>query len=160
MLDPQTALEPVHLHTANGNTAVSQTIDTAIRELQMRITPYFLDSTPDVLSIGFRTVKMGYSFLWMAGKRPVLRLPNNGGEIQLMVIQEVPYLAQEIAYGDACESYHLWARQMISKENMPASRNADTAAPASQQEPQMFGMAADDSDDEQIQQWECSDNEG
>ena len=84
---PIVAKEQVHLHTANGNTKIEHVMETAIRELQRKVTPYLLDNTPDVLSIGDRAMRLGSSFIWMAGRRPVLRLPDGAGEIQLMVIQ-------------------------------------------------------------------------
>ena len=76
---PILATEQVCLHTANGSTKVEHAMETAIRELQRKVTPYLLDNTPDVLSFGYRTVRLGYSFVWMAGERPALRLPDGAG---------------------------------------------------------------------------------
>ena len=50
-----------------------------------------MPETPSVLSVGERCLDHGYSFHWLAGKRPYLLLPD-GRRINLHVDGKIPYL--------------------------------------------------------------------
>ena len=55
-----------------------------VSQLKQKVTALVLPSTPDVLSLGRRIEKHGYSFQWLHGKSPVLWTPE-GTEIVLDV---------------------------------------------------------------------------
>ena len=63
-------------NTANGPVRATMVISFFVKEFQETIEPYLLKETPAVLSIGFRTMQLGYSFLWPAGERPYFLLPS------------------------------------------------------------------------------------
>ena len=50
-----------------------------------------LDSTPAVVSVGLRCMKLGYSFIWPAFGLPYFILPD-GNLVYLEVIGDIPYL--------------------------------------------------------------------
>ena len=60
------------------------------------VEPFVLPATPDVLSIGRRCVKSGWSFWWPAwSKRPVLYPPKGKGKpLYLKVIGDIPYVME------------------------------------------------------------------
>ena len=91
------ASEPLQLETANGVKKVDQTVSMQIATLNDTypggvVNPYLLDSTPDVLSVGSRCVKEGFAFHWEPySKHPYFVKPS-GKRINLVSIDEVPYL--------------------------------------------------------------------
>ena len=60
------------------------------------VDPYVLPATPDVLSIGKRCVKEGWSFWWPPwSKRPVLTPPKGKGKpLYLKVVGDIPYIVE------------------------------------------------------------------
>jgi hypothetical protein len=56
----------VSLQTANGIKRAQEVIPMQIAALpsEQTVTPYVLESTPDVLSLGYRCQKMGYGLIW------------------------------------------------------------------------------------------------
>ena len=66
-----------------------------------------LDSTPAVLSMGMRCMRMGYNFHWPAGLDPVFIRPDNK-HVRLKVIGDIPYLTEALScavQGKAIEPY-------------------------------------------------------
>ena len=64
--------------------------------LQAVVEPFVMPATPDVLSIGRRCVKHGWSFWWPPwSKRPVLSPPKGKGKpLYLTVIGDIPYIIE------------------------------------------------------------------
>ena len=83
--------KPLVLMTAGGLVNVDKTADIYVKELDERIQPLVLKSTPAVLSVGMRCMKMGYAFHWPAGETPYFITPN-GSRVDLKVRGLVPYL--------------------------------------------------------------------
>ena len=79
------------LHTANNRVDAREAIDMLVKELNEWIEPCVLGSTPPVLSVGMRCMEHGYSFVWLAGRRPYFILPC-GAIIELEVRNNVPYM--------------------------------------------------------------------
>ena len=82
-----TADKALFLNTANGQVLVEDQAPAYCRELDQEISPYVLQ----VLSLGKRVMKMGYSFYWPAGKSPVLITPSKR-VVKLVVKSDIPYL--------------------------------------------------------------------
>ena len=82
---------PVSLLMANG---VFQAVDQAkvdVPVLGIQITPYVLDESPAVVSVGQRCIDAGWSFHWPAFSRPYFKKPD-GTKVKLEVQDYVPYL--------------------------------------------------------------------
>ena len=64
--------------TANNLTTADKTIMMRIPELSNEaISPMIMESSPDVLTVGFRSHRKGYGFHWKPWNRnPILTLPN------------------------------------------------------------------------------------
>ena len=63
--------------TANGLTIADEEISMFIPELDETVTAMILESTLDVLSLGYRCAVRGYEFHWLArAKNPTLTLPS------------------------------------------------------------------------------------
>ena len=58
--------------------------------LGCNFTPYLLESTPPVMSVGIKCMDEGYDFVWRAGKEPYFQKPD-GVRIKLTVRDYVPY---------------------------------------------------------------------
>eukprot|EP00969_Alexandrium_andersonii_P013989 609935-Alexandrium_andersonii.AAC.1 len=85
------AEKPIEFATANGNAEADEILEVFIEEFGQTIKPYILESTPDVISVGVRCMKHGFSFVWPCGKTPYFILPN--GQIAgLGVAGGIPYL--------------------------------------------------------------------
>ena len=88
---PHTALS---LLTANGPIAVESVAQICVAALNSVSEALALPSTPMVLSIGWRCVEHGYSFIWEANKAPYMR--NSDGQlIHLTVDAHIPYLIDD-----------------------------------------------------------------
>ena len=61
---------PICLATANGSTRADEVADVTVDALHRDFTPYILDETPAVLSVGVRCMEPGYSFVWPADSKP------------------------------------------------------------------------------------------
>eukprot|EP00969_Alexandrium_andersonii_P248932 11001216-Alexandrium_andersonii.AAC.1 len=70
------AERPISFATANGNAEADQILDVFVEEFGQSIKPYIADSTPDVIFVGMRCMKHGFSFVWPRGKTPYFTLPN------------------------------------------------------------------------------------
>ena len=60
---------PISLATANGSTRADEVADVKVDALHKPFTPYILEETPAVLSVGVRCMEQGYSFVWPTGSR-------------------------------------------------------------------------------------------
>lgn len=86
---------PLSLITANGSTNAEEVVDVHIRALPEPCSPYVLDQTPAVLSVGVRCMEQGYIFVWPAhGSPPILIRPDRK-IVQLKVEGHVPVLDDE-----------------------------------------------------------------
>ena len=86
------ASKPVQFATANGTTDATEVLELFIDEFNQEIEPYILESTPDVISVGMRCMKYGFSFIWPSGAPPYFVLPD-GRRVYLSVEGDIPYLA-------------------------------------------------------------------
>ena len=62
-----------------------------VRELQETATPYVLESTPPVLSVGRRCMRVNQSFLWLNLRMPFF-IRDDGLVTRFRVIDDIPYL--------------------------------------------------------------------
>ena len=85
------AVKTITFVTANGRTTATDVARLFVEEFGEEIQPYILDSTPAVVSVGLRCMKLGYSFIWPARGLPYFILPN-GNLVYLEVIGDIPYL--------------------------------------------------------------------
>ena len=69
--------KPVNLTTANGRTKAANFADVKIGVLEDTFSPYILEESPLVLSLGKRCLDEGYGFAWPPGGEPVLLRPDN-----------------------------------------------------------------------------------
>ena len=65
------AVRPRSFHTANGMAITDKVARMTVNEFGEEVAPYILDSTPAVLSVGYRCMNQGYSFIWPKGGEPV-----------------------------------------------------------------------------------------
>ena len=77
--------------TANGSVPATEVIGLDIDELDERVHPYILPSTPALLSVGRRCMKMGYTFVWKPREEPYFITPS-GKVVVLEVINDIAYL--------------------------------------------------------------------
>ena len=82
---------PICLSTANGSTRASEVADIKVDALHQPFSPYILEETPAVLSVGVRCMEQGYSFVWPADGRPYFIRPDMG-VIELNVDGRVPVI--------------------------------------------------------------------
>jgi hypothetical protein len=57
----------VRLHTANGINETNKILRLDVKVLGDLVEAHVLSSTPTVMSVGKRCVKMGYNFIWRHG---------------------------------------------------------------------------------------------
>ena len=82
---------PICLATANGSTRADEMADVKVDALHQPFSPYILEETPAVLSVGVRCMEQGYSFVWPADGRPYFIRPDMG-VIELNVDGRVPVI--------------------------------------------------------------------
>ena len=85
------AKKPIELVTANGKITVDKQAHTTVGPLHEEITPYVLDNTPAVISVGRRCTNEGYDFIWRSGKLPYFKTPD-GHKIEFDLEHYVPQL--------------------------------------------------------------------
>ncbi len=56
--------------TANGRTEAAEVTDVEVQELDEVASPYILEATPPVLSVGARCMLHEFTFIWLAGECP------------------------------------------------------------------------------------------
>jgi hypothetical protein len=103
---------PLQLWTANGFSSVDKEIALEVTLLGEKIKPYVVQSSPAVLSIGWRCLELGYSFYWQAGKMPMLVCPD-GETIELDVIDYVPYMRSK-AYSCAARPEGIFSPERVA----------------------------------------------
>ena len=59
----RTSDTPICLATANGSIRADAAADVKVEALHRPFTPYILEETPAVLSVGVRCMEQGYSFV-------------------------------------------------------------------------------------------------
>ena len=85
------AVKSKSFQTASGKTTADQVARMTVSEFGEEIAPYMLDSTPAVLSVGYRCMNLGYPFIWPKGENPYFLLPK--GQVSPLVSKgDVPYL--------------------------------------------------------------------
>ena len=82
---------PLTFHSANGDSFADEQCDLWFEELGEAVRPYILKSTPAVLSVGFRCMELGYTFIWPTGKAPYFITPK-GMIVECEVHNHIPYL--------------------------------------------------------------------
>ena len=82
---------PLELITANGPYRATEETDVKIPVLSSEISPYVLEDTPAVISVGRRCVDEDWDFVWKGSKQPYFKKPD-GEKIKLNVKDYVPYL--------------------------------------------------------------------
>ena len=88
---------PITFHTANGPTRTENIANIHVRELDENITPYVLENTPPVLTVGYRCMELGYTFIWPTNQEPYfVRL--DGMIIHLAIENYIPYLVPNSAH--------------------------------------------------------------
>ena len=66
----------ITFHIANGATRTEDVANIYVKDLDENITPYVLDNTPPVLTVGYRCLEMGSTFVWLAGENPYFIRPD------------------------------------------------------------------------------------
>ena len=130
----------IKFNTANGNTSSELAITFDIETLAECALVRILDSTPAVLSMGMRCMRMGYSFHWPAGYNPVFIRPD-GKHVKLKVIGDIPYLTEAFVChfreghrtiqgvaGYACPNNHFYDGMLRLGWRVRANRAATTRA--------------------------------
>ena len=85
------AKHTITFHTANGPTVTEDVADVYVKELDENITLYIYNNIPPVLTVGYRCMEMGYTFIWPTGQKPFsIRL--DGMIAHLAVGNYFPYL--------------------------------------------------------------------
>ena len=82
---------PITFHTANGPTRTENVANTHVWELDENFTHYVLENTPPVLTVGYRCMEMGYTFIWPTAQEPYFIRPD-GMIIHLKIVNYIPYL--------------------------------------------------------------------
>ena len=130
------ASKPIQFATANGSTDATEVLELFINEFNQEIEPYILENSPDVISVGMRCMKYGFSFIWPSGSPPYFIIPD-GRRVHLSVEGDIPYLAPGTP---ACKP-----RRPRDKKCFHCGRSGrKTAAPASDGELATAGDPASD----------------
>ena len=85
------SLRPMTFHTANGDCDTETQCELWCDELGGEMGPCVLPSTPPVMSIGFRCLGQGYTFVWPPKENPYFITPD-GLVVECEVYQYIPYL--------------------------------------------------------------------
>ena len=77
---------------ANGKTTTTECVQRACEQLEGgSVSPYVLQRTPHVISVGKRVMEEGCSFIWCSNSTPLL-ITKTGTQIPFMTVGNVPYL--------------------------------------------------------------------
>ena len=115
------------LATANGVLFATDVVDMQVSALREVVSPYVLENTPAVLSIGKRCMQDGYEFRWRPNKAPYFITPQ-GRKVVFEVENFVPYF-RENPCGDQGEAaYASPAPQRAAPEGEQPAADAIAAA--------------------------------
>ena len=126
--------QPISIITANGESSSYLQGKVRNETLGCNFTPYLLESTPPVMSVGVKCMDEGYDFVWRAGKEPYFQKPD-GVRIKLTVRDYVPYVPSKIKKAMPCK---LRSRPVIdagiragasSSSKCPPSTSSSTPTP-------------------------------
>ena len=84
------AKNTITFHTANGLTVTENVANIYVHELDENITPFILNNTPPVLTVGYRCVETGYTIIWLHEQSPFFIRPD-GMIIHLVVEKALTY---------------------------------------------------------------------
>ena len=84
------AKHTITFHTANGPTVTEDVADVYVQELDENITLYIYNNIPPVLTVGYRCMEMGYTFIWPTGQNPFF-IRHDGMIVHLAVENYMPY---------------------------------------------------------------------
>ena len=82
--------EAMTFMTANGVTGADQKVDLIFDEIKDTISPFVLEESPSILSIGKRCADNGCGFLRMPGEKPIM-FDDRQSVIRLRVKDHIPY---------------------------------------------------------------------
>ncbi len=94
-LETKQSKRPMLFHTANGDISALKELPLYIPQIKEHISPYVLDKTPSVLSVGARCVDMGWTFHWEGHSTRPYWIKPDGTIIYLHVDGFIPYLVVE-----------------------------------------------------------------
>ena len=126
--------QPISIITANGESSSYLQGKVRNETLGCNFTPYLLESTPPVMSVGVKCMDEGYDFVWRAGKEPYFQKPD-GVRIKLTVRDYAPYVPSKIKKAMPCK---LRSRPVIdagiragasSSSKCPPSTSSSTPTP-------------------------------
>ena len=100
-----------------------------IPSLMEPCTPYILEQSPAVLSVGLKCMEQGYDFLWFANQKPLLVRPG-GKVIELRIDGHVPML------DDSCIAYSKRHYKRLKKVRMQYAMPGSVPRPESDYEPE------------------------
>ena len=80
--------------TANGNTRADKKAEFVVPEIAERVSPWILNQTPAVLSMGLRCMVKRCDFVWPAGREPYI-VTKNKKIVRLLVTGNIPYLVPD-----------------------------------------------------------------
>ena len=90
-LNPRMTSEAMTFMTAHGVTEADQKVDLVIDEIKDTVSPFVMEESPSVLSIGKRCAESGYGFRRMPGEEPIM-FDDRKSVIRLRVKDNIPYL--------------------------------------------------------------------
>ena len=85
---------PMSFFTANAVTSTNDVAKIHFDEFGITHSPYVLEESPSVLSVGKKCMEEGYSFVWLANGVPYMISPENK-KILLEVKGNIPYIVKE-----------------------------------------------------------------
>ena len=89
------SVNQISFSTAGGRSKTDRVLPVRVEALENTVAdPCVMKSTPELLSIGLRCVKMGFSFIWLARHSPCL-IPPSYNIVPLDVIGNIPYLVKD-----------------------------------------------------------------
>ena len=96
----------VELHGAGGVIKSGKVAKSELRMLNETIHPYALEECPDLLSVGYRCRRAGYTFEWPTySDQPMMKTPD-GANVEMVNIMDVPYFKEENSEHEATPEYH------------------------------------------------------
>ena len=84
-------MHTITFHTANGPTVTENVANVYVKDLDENITPNVLNNSQPVLTVGYRCMELGYTFIWPTGQNPYFIRPD-GMIVHLTVEHYIPYL--------------------------------------------------------------------